>query len=123
MESKRLILVVEDDPTNQKLINYYLKEKYDMVFAKSVINAQKILKEQAVDLVLLDLSLDGDEDGLALAQFIRNDEVLGKLPIIATTAHAFTKDRDKCLEAGCNDFLSKPLGQGDLLDKIDEYLK
>jgi len=116
------VLFVEDDPNTQKLINIYLKEQYTVCFADSVANAKQQLKEQKVNLVLLDLSLKGNEDGLDLARFIRKSKQWKTLPIIAATAHAFTSDRDNCIAAGCDDYLSKPVKKENLLEKISKFV-
>jgi len=80
------------------------------------------LKKNAVELVLLDLSLIGNEDGLDLVRWMRKTKTWKETPVIATTAHAFTKDRDNCLTAGCNDYLSKPMKRENLLKKIKEFV-
>jgi len=114
------ILVVEDDPNSQKLVELILKKDYGLHFADSVIKAKKILDTQPINIILLDLSLKGNEDGLDLAYHVRNDSPYKHLPIIALTAHAFTTDRDKCLEAGCNEFLTKPYRRSDLIEMIQD---
>jgi len=58
---------------------------------------------------LSDVSLAGDEDGLELVRWMRTTKQWRKTPVIATTAYAFTGDRDNCLATGCNDYLSKPV--------------
>lgn len=123
MTNKYTILAVEDDATSQSLLRFYLQNSYKLHFADSVDSAREILDRQPVDLILLDLSLAGDEDGLDLVRSLRPQERWKNLPILAVTAHAFTSDRDNCLEAGCTDFLSKPVGRHRLLEKIATYLK
>ncbi len=119
---KKRILLVEDDPNSQKLMEYYLKEIYDISFAESVKEAKLQLDEHSIDLILLDLSLVGDEDGLDLARYLRKTERWKGIPIIALTAHAFTTDRNKCIDAGCNDYLTKPVKKEVLLSKIGDYI-
>jgi PAS domain S-box-containing protein len=116
------LLVVEDDPNSQKLAGFTLKKDFELFFAESVAEAKQQLEVHHIDLVLLDLSLKGDEDGLDLARFVRNDAAWHAMPIIALTAHAFTSDRDRCLEAGCNDFMTKPFRRKDLLETINDIL-
>jgi PAS domain S-box-containing protein len=119
---KPLVLLVEDDLNSQKLTEFYLKGKYDICFAVSVDEAKQQLKKHPVDLILLDLSLVGNEDGLDLVRWMRKTKTWQKTPVVATTAHAFTKDLDNCLAAGCNDYLSKPIKKEKLLDKISEFV-
>jgi len=116
-----LILLVEDDFNSQRLMEFFLKAKYDILLSDSVGGAKEQLKKSAVELVLLDLSLIGNEDGLDLVRWMRKTKTWKETPVIATTAHAFTKDKDNCLAAGCNDYLSKPINREKLLEKIAMY--
>ena len=115
-----MILLVEDDLNSQKLTEIFLKGNYDMCSAVSVHEAKAQLKKHPISLILLDLSLVGDEDGLDLARYLRTTEKWRDIPIIALTAHAFTTDRDKCKVAGCDDYLAKPINKGKLLAKISD---
>lgn len=119
---KPLILVVEDDVNSQKLNRYFLKDFYNLLFASSINEAKDRLKKNKIELILLDLSLSGDEDGLDLARYLRKTKEWKNIPIIALTAHAFTKDRDNCLSAGCNTYLSKPVKQQRLLEVIAQFV-
>jgi len=121
-ENKKPILVVEDDPSSQRLVKFFLKKHYQLFFADSVIKAKMQLKEHQIDLVLLDLSLIGNEDGLDLVRWMRTLKKWNKIPVIATTAHAFTTDKDNCLNAGCNDYISKPIQQTKLMEKISHFI-
>ncbi len=119
---KSLILLVEDDTGFQKLTEFFLKKKYDICFAVSVGEAKQQLKKYPVDLILLDLSLIGNEDGLDLVRWMRKSKTWKKTPVIATTAHAFTTDQNNCITAGCNDYLPKPIKREKLLEKISEFV-
>jgi len=116
------VLVVEDELNSQNLVKYFLKKSYHIRFAVSVDEAKQELKKRGANLILLDLSLEGDEEGLELVRWMRTTKRWEKTPVIATTAHAFIKDRDKCLAAGCNDYLSKPINKENLLKKIKEFV-
>lgn len=119
---RQTILVVEDDPNSQKLAGFTLKKDYEVCFAASVAEAKRVLGDHDVSLILLDLSLAGDEDGLDLARWLRSEQKWVETPVIALTAHAFTSDRERCIEAGCTDFLTKPFRRTQLLEKIDTLL-
>ena len=122
-KKKPLVLVVEDDMNSQMLMNYYIRDSYEVDFAVSVTDAKEKLKSFSADIILLDLSLEGGEDGLDLARYIRNEDTWPDIFIIATTAHAFTADRDNCIAAGCDDYLAKPFTKVDLLDIIAQKMK
>ena len=119
---KPFILVVEDDHNSQLLLKFFLQDKYDLCFAISVGEALQCLKEYDVDLILVDLSLEGDEDGLDLVRWMRQQERWKNTPVIATTAHALTKDRDNCFAAGCDDYLAKPIMRDRLEASIHRHL-
>jgi len=80
------------------------------------------LNAHDIQLILLDLSLRGDEDGLDLARFLRADDKWDRVPIIALTAHAFAADRDRCMGAGCNDFMTKPFRLAELKETIQRLI-
>ncbi len=118
---KPFVLVVEDDINSQMLMKYYIQDSYEIDFAASVTEAIEKLKNQHANIVLLDLSLEGGEDGLDLVRYMRKEDKWNEISVIATTAHAFTADRDNCLEAGCNDYISKPIKKNDLLEMMSKY--
>lgn len=119
---KAMVMVVEDDLLFQNLLRYYLSETYQVCFAQSVEGARKQLEEHEVHLVLVDLSLKGPEDGLDLVRYMRKLKPYTETPIIAVTAHAFQWDRANVMEAGCNDYLTKPVKPERILEYIEKYL-
>jgi len=119
---KPYVLVVEDDNHSQMLMNYYLRDKYEVEIVASVTEAKTKLPGKQIDIILLDLSLEGGEDGLDLARYIYEEGEWPNISIIATTAHAFTADRDNCIAAGCKDYISKPIKKNDLLAMMSKYV-
>ena len=118
---KRLaILIVEDDPHSQLYFTKLLSGLYDTAVAASAREAWDLLHGRVFDLVLMDISLKGDEDGLSLTRRLRSEESFSKLPIVAVTAYAFPDDKRRALEAGCTDYLPKPVSSNDLHRKIAE---
>ncbi|MFZ2287358.1 MAG: response regulator [Bacteroidales bacterium] len=118
---KRLaILIVEDDPHSQLYFTKLLSGLYDTAVAASAREAWDLLHDRDFDLVLMDISLKGDEDGLSLTRRLRSEESFSKLPIVAVTAYAFPDDKRRALEAGCTDYLPKPVSSNDLHRKIAE---
>lgn len=121
-KKKPLVMVVEDDPNSQMLVKFFLRDNYDTYFAVSVTEAKEKLDNQPVELILLDLSLEGQEDGLDLVRYLRKTKRWKDILIIAVTAHAFTADREKCLATGCDDYLAKPYRKADLLEKMKQFV-
>lgn len=114
------ILIVEDDPHSQLYFTKLLSGLYDTAVAASAREAWDLLHERHFSLVLMDISLKGDEDGLSLTRRLRLEEAFNKLPIVAVTAYAFPDDKRRALEAGCTDYLPKPVSSNDLHRKIAE---
>ncbi len=118
--AKPCVLVVEDDPDTQELMRVMLAERYRVIVATSAVDARRKLAfpGRTVRLVLMDISLSGAEDGLALTRSLRADERWRTLPIVAVTAHAFSEDRENALRSGCDTYLSKPVERGRLLSVV-----
>ena len=115
----RWILLVEDNLVNQKLAQTLLaKAGHRITLAVNGIEAVKRAGRNVYDLVLMDVQMPG-MDGLEATRQIRNlPEPFASQPIIAMTANAMKGDREKCIQAGMNDYLSKPIDRHELLDKI-----
>jgi two-component system sensor histidine kinase/response regulator len=121
LSSKRMaILIVEDDLHSQLYFRKLLSGLYDTDVASTAREAYDLLHSRTFNLVLMDISLKGDEDGLSLTRRLREEEAFMKLPIVAVTAYAFPDDRKRALEAGCTDYLPKPVSSNDLHRKIAE---
>ncbi len=106
--SKR-VLAVEDNFSNMILISRVVEaEGYELLEADDGNVALELLAREIPDLILLDINIPGIH-GLELAQRLKADDRLAHIPLIATTANVLMGDREKCLEAGCDDYLPKPL--------------
>ena len=114
------ILIAEDNDSNYMLMSYILKAHYEFFRAKNGQEAvQKALEEQP-DLVLMDIKMP-IMDGLEATRQIKEQKP--DMPIIALTANAFDTDREKALDAGCNDFLSKPINAEKCIKTIQEHIE
>lgn len=102
------IAIVEDNPDNRLLALALLEDSYECVGYETGIDAIAGLPERVPDLILLDISLPG-MDGVETLQQIRKHPALSHLPVIALTAHAMSGDREKYLNAGFNDYVTKPI--------------
>jgi len=115
------VLLVEDNPTNQKLTRIMLeKAGYEVITAENGEQALDVLNEQTPDVVLMDVQMPV-MDGFTAARKIREGKPWRDLPIIALTAHALKGDRERCVEAGMNDYVSKPLRKAKLLDMVRRW--
>jgi PAS domain S-box-containing protein len=121
-EQKPLVLVVEDDNDTIIYMKVILDRFYEALWADSAEQVWEILREQTPDLILMDISLQGRKSGIELTKEIRADANVGKIPIIAVTAHAFPQDRVKCLEAGCDEYIKKPVNRKALFAVMQELL-
>jgi CheY-like chemotaxis protein/HPt (histidine-containing phosphotransfer) domain-containing protein len=114
------VLVAEDTPTNQTLIRILLEKMgLNIVMTQDGEEAVKAATEQEFDLVLMDIQMPR-MDGYDAAKQLRKQGF--KKPIVAVTAHAMNGDREKCVEAGCDDYLPKPIDRHHLIDIITKYL-
>ena len=117
---KATILIAEDTDSNFDLQNAILGRKYRLVRAKDGMEAVTMYDEVNPDLILMDIKMP-NLDGLEATRIIR--QLSAEVPIIAQSAYAYEHDRNAAEEAGCNDFISKPIAQEKLKEKIKKWLK
>ena len=123
MKTKPVILIVDDQPTNIELLEAYLAPQgYEIVTAANGKEALEKLSGNQIDLILLDVMMPGI-DGFEVTRRVRQDNKLRLLPIILVTALKETEDRIKGIEAGCDDFISKPVDKMELLARVRSLLK
>jgi signal transduction histidine kinase/ActR/RegA family two-component response regulator len=117
------LLVVEDNHVNQKVVTAVLRKRgFIIELANDGREALAKLESGGdFDLVLMDVQMPG-LDGLEATRLIRKDQRWKALPIVAMTAHAMTGDKERCLEAGMNGYISKPVHPAHLLTTVDEFL-
>ena len=118
---KPRILVAEDDFISQKLLHYFL-EDYQLDYVSNTHDAIEKIKREDYSCVLVDISLENNDDGLDIPKYIKSTPDKKSIPVIATTAHALSSDRDRSLEAGCDAFLTKPILKEKLLQTVQSYL-
>ena len=123
LKEKPLILVVDDQvQNNELLVAYLVPQGYEIVTATNGEEALAKLAGHRIDLILLDIVMPG-MDGFALTSRIRQDSTHHQLPIILVTALKDREDRIKGIEAGCDDFISKPIDKLELLARVRSLLK
>jgi CheY-like chemotaxis protein len=118
-----LILLVEDHQANIDTISGYLESRgYDLILANNGQQAIDLVRVQGPDLIVMDIQMPG-MDGLEAIRRIRDDQQFLSVPIIALTALAMPGDRETCLAAGANEYLTKPVKLKQLVATIQQLLK
>ncbi len=118
--NNKTILVVEDEPRNAKLISILLTTIHaKVVNAYNGLEAIEAVKKEKPDLVLMDIQMP-EMDGLEATKRIKS--IYSDIPIIAQTAYAMKEDREKCIKAGCNGYISKPIKKDELFSVIEKNL-
>jgi CheY-like chemotaxis protein len=113
------ILLVEDDEMNRDMLSRRLQRRgYQVALAIDGQQAVEMAQREGPDLILMDISLP-ILDGLEATRRLKADPATRAIPVIALTAHAMEGDRQKALEAGCDEYDTKPIELGRLLGKIE----
>lgn len=116
------ILLVEDNEMNRDMLSRRLQKKgYEVVTAVDGVEGVALAVSEAPALILMDMSLPV-VDGWEATRQLKGSPATRSIPIIALTAHAMSGDREKALEAGCDDFDTKPVELARLLEKIEALL-
>ncbi|MGC9976934.1 MAG: response regulator [Syntrophales bacterium] len=119
----RVILIVEDDPKNLKLIRDLLQIRgYTTLEATDGKQGVDMARAKMPDLILMDIQMPV-MDGFEAISILKADPVTKNTPTIALTAFAMQGDREKCMEAGFNDYITKPLDTRAFMTKVKEYLE
>ena len=119
--SNKTVLVVEDDPASTKLFHEALEVfGYNVLHAKDGMEGWRIAHEQRPDLILMDIRLPG-VSGLEVTKWLKDDETLKSIPIIAITAFAMEGDKEKMLEGGCDAYIPKPISVADFLQTVERF--
>ena len=116
------VLIVEDNEMNRDMLSRRLQRKgYEILIAIDGANGIDVATANTPDLILMDMSLPV-MDGWEATRRLKADKTLEHIPIIALTAHAMANDREKALEAGCDDYDTKPIELPRLLAKMEALL-
>lgn len=119
--SEKIILCVEDNPQNRLLVNRILSSRgYKVVEATDGLAGLEMIRTLKPPLVLLDIDLP-KMGGIDVVQQVKADPKLRDIPVIALTASAMQGDKERFLEAGCNDYLSKPIQVQQLIQIVETY--
>ena len=116
------VLLVEDNEMNRDMLSRRLNRRgYDVVFAVDGQQGLEVARSEKPDIIIMDLSLPV-MDGWEATRRVKSDDALRNVPVIALTAHTMSGDRERALEAGCDDYDTKPVELDRLIGKIERLL-
>ncbi len=117
----RIVLYVEDNFHNRRIVNKVLTSKgYKILEAMDGESGLEMIRQTRPPLILLDITLPG-MDGIEVIQHLKADPSLKDIPVIALTASAMHGDRERFLQAGCDDYLSKPIQVHELIEMVEKF--
>ncbi len=118
----KTVLIVEDNELNMKLFNDLLETRgCRIIQTRNGVDAVRLAREHKPDLILMDIQLP-EVSGLEVTQWLKDDESLRAIPIIAVTAFAMKGDEEKILQGGCEAYLSKPISVAKFFETVDQFL-
>ena len=120
--AKKKILVVDDAEFNRDLLLQLLEDDYEVIMAVDGGEGVKKAEQERPHLILMDLGMPV-MDGWEATRKIKANSELKQIPIIAVTSHAMVGDEIQAREAGCDDYLPKPIDENELLRKIKKFLQ
>jgi len=116
------VLIVEDNELNMKLFNDLLEAHgYRTLQTRDGVEALQMAREHRPDLILMDIQLP-EVSGLEVTKWIKEDEELRAIPVIAVTAFAMKGDEEKIREGGCEAYIAKPISVMNFLSTVDQFL-
>lgn len=119
----KTVLIVEDNELNMKLFNDLLEAHgYRVLQTREGLSALDIAREHKPDLILMDIQLP-EVSGIEVTKWLKEDDALRNIPVIAVTAFAMKGDEEKIREGGCEAYISKPISVASFLQTIDGFLK
>jgi two-component system cell cycle response regulator DivK len=117
------ILYIEDNPLNMRLVRKLLHNMgYEMIEAMDGQTGIKMVEKHQPDLVLVDVNLP-DIDGLEVTRRLKQDAACARIPFVALTANVMHGDRERCLAAGCDGYLAKPVARLELQNTLQYFLE
>lgn len=119
----KLILIVEDNELNMKLFHDLLEAHgYATLQTRNGKEALQIAREHHPDLILMDIQLP-EVSGLEVTRWLKADEELRSIPVIAVTAFAMKGDEEKIREGGCEDYIAKPISVSKFIEAVQRFLR
>jgi len=119
----KTVLIVEDNELNMKLFHDLLESKgYNILQTRDGLDALRIARKHRPDLILMDIQLP-EVSGLEVTKWIKEDDELKSIPVIAVTAFAMKGDEEKIREGGCEAYIAKPISVSSFLATIGKFLE
>ncbi len=119
----KTVLIVEDNELNMKLFHDLLDAHgYETLQTRDGLKALDIAREHMPDLILMDIQLP-EVSGLEVTKWLKEDDTLRGIPVIAVTAFAMKGDEEKIREGGCEAYISKPISVSTFLETVQEFLE
>ncbi|MEE9513992.1 MAG: response regulator [Anaerolineales bacterium] len=116
------IMIVEENELNIDLLVQLLEDEYELITALNGAEAVKLAAQEIPDLILMDMAMPV-MDGWEATRRIKAQDALREIPIIGLSSYAMVGDAEKALDAGCDDYLTKPLDEDLLFEKLNNFLK
>ena len=121
-DARKTVLIVEDNELNMKLFNDLLDAYgYDTLQARSGTEALSIARENLPSLILMDIQLP-EVSGLEVTKWLKDDDRLRSIPVIAVTAFAMKGDEERIRQGGCEAYISKPITIGPFIDTVRRFI-
>lgn len=120
--NKGRILIVEDNMDTYELVRFILeKNGYDTFLAMNGRDGVNAAKKQIPDLIIMDLSMP-EMDGWTAIRLIKENAQIASIPLIALTAHALPGDRQRAIDSGCDEYVTKPMDLLELIETVDSWI-
>ncbi len=119
----KTVMVVEDNELNMKLFHDLLEARgYNILETRDGMEALKMAREKKPDLILMDIQLP-EVSGLEVTKWLKEDDDLRSIPVIAVTAFAMKGDEEKIREGGCEAYIAKPISVSHFLETVEQFLQ
>ena len=120
--AQKTVLIVEDNELNMKLFHDLLEAHgYNILQTKDGMEALRLAREHRPDLILMDIQLP-EVSGLEVTKWIKEDDNLKSIPVVAVTAFAMKGDEEKIREGGCEAYIAKPISVTNFLETVERFL-
>ncbi len=118
----KTVMIVEDNELNMKLFNDLLESRgYTVIQTRNGMEALDLARAHMPDLILMDIQLP-EVSGLVVTKWLKDDDQLAHIPVVAVTAFAMKGDEERILQGGCEGYISKPISVSHFLETIAQYI-